>query len=71
MPVAFLTDEQAQRYGRYADEPAPAQLAGYFHLDEETAQNRGRLRGQLHGIGRLTQRWNTAPSSSSRTPVLI
>ena len=51
MPTRHLSDEQRQRYARFAADPSPNELARYFHLDRSDREILDGLRGDHNRLG--------------------
>jgi TnpA family transposase len=55
MPVDFLSPQQAARYGQFNQEPDAAQLARFFHLDDQDKQRVFLRRGSHNRLGYALQ----------------
>ncbi|MFI7648106.1 DUF4158 domain-containing protein [Micromonospora sp. NPDC049460] len=51
MPVEFLTDKQAEAYGKFAEEPARPELERFFFLDDEDRKLIANRRGDHNRLG--------------------
>ncbi|MFG2873976.1 Tn3 family transposase [Streptomyces sp. NPDC048337] len=51
MPVEFLSDEQAEAYGKFAEEPTRPQLERFFYLDDGDRDLIALRRSQSHQLG--------------------
>ena len=55
MPVDFLSDAEAVKYGRYDGAPTPAELDKVFFLDDDDKARAGRRRGDQMRLGFASQ----------------
>ena len=55
MPVEFLSDEQATRYGRFHADPSPEQLARFFYLSPDDLAFVARRRRRPNQLGCAVQ----------------
>ena len=51
MPTRHLTDDQRRRFARFGGDPAPEQLARFFHLDGTDRDLIAGLRGEHNRLG--------------------
>lgn len=55
VPVEFLTDEQAEAYGKFAEEPTGPEPERFFFLDDEDRKLIAKRRGDHSRLGFAVQ----------------